>query len=88
MNSAIHVPKIQRSLLESYEDRYGPSVKYYLINQGSWPPMAISSMKMKNYYFFTVGHEYPSDAANRHILMMTPTNIAVSNWRFPSAKNM
>ena len=49
-------PKIQRKLLESYEDRFGSSLKYYLINQGNWPPMAISQHEdEENYYFFTVG---------------------------------
>jgi hypothetical protein len=49
-------PKIQRKFLASYEERFGPSVKYYGIDQGNWPPMAISQHEdEENYYFFTLG---------------------------------
>ncbi|MRT05352.1 suppressor of fused domain protein [Ewingella americana] len=49
-------PKIQRKFLASYEERFGPSVKYYGIDQGNWPPMAISQHEDgENYYFFTLG---------------------------------
>jgi len=49
-------PKIQRNFISCYEQRVGPAVKYYAIDQGSWPPMAISQHEdEENYYFFTLG---------------------------------
>jgi len=49
-------PKIQRNFVACYEQRFGPAVKYYAIDQGTWPPMAISQHEDdENYYFFTMG---------------------------------
>ncbi|MDU6412155.1 MAG: suppressor of fused domain protein [Yersiniaceae bacterium] len=48
--------KLQQQFLERYEARFGPSVKYYTIDQGSWPPMAISQHEHDGvYYFLTLG---------------------------------
>lgn len=33
---------VQQSLMACYQAHFGESVKYYAIDQGSWPPMAIS----------------------------------------------
>ncbi|WP_034944927.1 suppressor of fused domain protein [Erwinia oleae] len=47
---------LQRELLKRYESRYGDSLKYYTIDQGSWPPMAISQHFHQGcWYFLTVG---------------------------------
>ncbi|WP_411704793.1 suppressor of fused domain protein [Edaphovirga cremea] len=49
-------PKIQADFLQCYEQRFGPSVKYYAIDQGTWPPMAISQHEYNGvYYFLTLG---------------------------------
>ncbi|MEG3134503.1 suppressor of fused domain protein [Rouxiella sp. T17] len=49
-------PKLQRNFIASYEQRFGSAVKYYSIDQGTWPPMAISQHEDEdNYYFFTLG---------------------------------
>lgn len=49
-------PKIQRNFNACYDQRFGPAVKYYAIDQGTWPPMAISQHEDDhNYYFFTSG---------------------------------
>ncbi|MDN4626510.1 suppressor of fused domain protein [Erwinia sp. DT-104] len=47
---------IQREMLRCYEAQYGESLKYYAIDQGSWPPMAISQhYHQGNWYFLTLG---------------------------------
>ncbi|QKJ86486.1 transcriptional regulator [Paramixta manurensis] len=47
---------VQRELLRCYEAQYGQSVKYYSIDQGNWPPMAISQHYHQDvWYFLTLG---------------------------------
>lgn len=47
---------IQRDMLRSYEAQYGESLKYYAIDQGSWPPMAISQhYHQGSWFFLTLG---------------------------------
>ena len=49
-------PKHQRNFIACYEQRFGPAVKYYAIDQGTWPPMAISQHEDdENFFFFTLG---------------------------------
>lgn len=46
----------QRELLRSYEAQFGESVRYYAIDQGNWPPMALSQHFHKgSWYFLTLG---------------------------------
>ncbi|MFD1802914.1 suppressor of fused domain protein [Mixta tenebrionis] len=47
---------VEHDLLQCYEAHYGPSVKYYGIDQGRWPPMALSQHYHQGvWYFFTLG---------------------------------
>ncbi|WP_345831197.1 suppressor of fused domain protein [Erwinia sp. HDF1-3R] len=47
---------MQRDLLKCYESHYGESLKYYAIDQGSWPPMAISQhYHQGSWFFLTLG---------------------------------
>ena len=47
---------MQQALLQSYQAQFGESVKYYAIDQGSWPPMAISQHWHRGtWYFLTLG---------------------------------
>ncbi|ARJ40649.1 Suppressor of fused protein (SUFU) [Pantoea alhagi] len=47
---------VEHDLLQCYESHYGPSLKYYSIDQGQWPPMAISQHYHQGvWYFFTLG---------------------------------
>lgn len=47
---------MQRDLLKCYEAQYGESLKYYAIDQGNWPPMAISQhYHQGSWYFLTLG---------------------------------
>lgn len=49
-------PLLQTEYIQCYEQHFGPSVKYYVIDQGSWPPMAISQHEKEGiYYFLTLG---------------------------------
>lgn len=49
-------PKMQRDFQARYEPHFGPSVKYYAIDQGKWPPMAITQHERDGiYYFLTMG---------------------------------
>ncbi|MFA3778093.1 suppressor of fused domain protein [Yersinia sp. 1652 StPb PI] len=49
-------PALQAEYIQYYEQHFGPSVKYYAIDQGTWPPMAISQHEKEGiYYFLTVG---------------------------------
>jgi hypothetical protein len=49
-------PKIQRDFQARYEQHFGPSVKYYTLDQGKWPPMAITQHERDGiYYFLTMG---------------------------------
>ena len=48
--------KVQNDLMACYQARFGESVKYYAIDQGSWPPMAISQHWHQGvWYFLTIG---------------------------------
>lgn len=48
--------KIQHEMLQVYQARWGESVKYYAIDQGSWPPMALSQHWHNGvWYFVTLG---------------------------------
>jgi len=47
---------VQQALLQRYQAQFGESVKYYAIDQGSWPPMAISQHWHQGvWYFLTLG---------------------------------
>ncbi|MBV4367690.1 suppressor of fused domain protein [Erwinia sp. BNK-24-b] len=47
---------VQRDMLRCYEAQYGDSLKYYSIDQGNWPPMAISQhYHQGSWYFLTLG---------------------------------
>ncbi|CNL01773.1 Suppressor of fused protein (SUFU) [Yersinia pseudotuberculosis] len=49
-------PLLQTEYIQCYEQHFGPSVKYYAIDQGKWPPMAISQHEKEGiYYFLTIG---------------------------------
>ena len=49
-------PALQADYMQCYEQHFGPSVKYYAIDQGTWPPMAISQHEKEGiYYFLTLG---------------------------------
>jgi len=49
-------PELQASFLDIYEQHFGPSLKYYAIDQGKWPPMAISQHEKEGvHYFLTLG---------------------------------
>ncbi|HFJ4328640.1 suppressor of fused domain protein [Serratia liquefaciens] len=49
-------PKMQSDYQAHYEQHFGPSVKYYAIDQGKWPPMAITQHERDGiYYFLTLG---------------------------------
>ncbi|EKN4694337.1 suppressor of fused domain protein [Yersinia ruckeri] len=49
-------PAIQTEYVRRYEQHFGPSLKYYAIDQGTWPPMAISQHEKDGiYYFLTLG---------------------------------
>lgn len=46
----------QQEMLQCYEAQYGESLKYYSIDQGNWPPMAISQHYHEgSWYFLTLG---------------------------------
>lgn len=46
----------QQEMLHCYEAQYGESLKYYSIDQGNWPPMAISQHYHEgSWYFLTLG---------------------------------
>ncbi|MBK4724148.1 suppressor of fused domain protein [Pantoea agglomerans] len=46
----------QQEMLQCYEAQYGESLKYYSIDQGNWPPMAISQYYHEGcWYFLTLG---------------------------------
>jgi len=48
--------RVQQDLMACYQARFGESVKYYAIDQGSWPPMAISQHWHQGvWYFLTLG---------------------------------
>lgn len=47
---------VQRELMQCYQAQFGESVKYYAIDQGNWPPMAISQHWHQGvWYFLTLG---------------------------------
>lgn len=47
---------VQHELLQCYQTQFGESVKYYAIDQGNWPPMAISQHWHRGvWYFLTLG---------------------------------
>lgn len=47
---------LQQEMLQCYQAQYGDSLKYYAIDQGNWPPMAISQhYHQGNWYFLTLG---------------------------------
>ncbi|RWR02129.1 hypothetical protein ED28_10895 [[Pantoea] beijingensis] len=47
---------MQREMLKCYAEQYGESLKYYSIDQGNWPPMAISQHFSQGvWYFLTLG---------------------------------
>lgn len=47
---------MQREMIACYEAQYGESLKYYSIDQGNWPPMAISQhYHQGSWYFLTLG---------------------------------
>lgn len=49
-------PDIQSKFLNCYEQHFGPSVKYFAIDGGNWPPMAISQHEKDGVtYFLTLG---------------------------------
>lgn len=48
--------KFQQAMLSHYQSRFGAEVKYYAIDQGNWPPMAIAQYWHEEvWYFFTLG---------------------------------
>ncbi|CCP06659.1 suppressor of fused domain protein [Erwinia amylovora] len=47
---------LQQEMLQCYQAQYGGSLKYYAIDQGNWPPMAVSQhYHQGSWYFFTLG---------------------------------
>lgn len=47
---------MQREMIQRYESQFGDSLKYYSIDQGNWPPMAISQHYHQGcWYFLTLG---------------------------------
>ncbi|CNJ22480.1 suppressor of fused domain protein [Yersinia aldovae] len=49
-------PALQLEYIQYYEQHFGPSLKYFAIDQGKWPPMAISQHEKDGiYYFLTLG---------------------------------
>lgn len=49
-------PKMQSDYQACYEQHFGPALKYYAIDQGKWPPMAITQHQHDGiYYFLTMG---------------------------------
>lgn len=47
---------MQREMIACYEAQYGDALKYYAIDQGNWPPMALSQHYHDgNWYFLTLG---------------------------------
>lgn len=47
---------MQQDLLACYQAQFGESVKYYAIDQGNWPPMALSQHYHNGiWYFLTLG---------------------------------
>ncbi|AKF39008.1 TPA: suppressor of fused domain protein [Yersinia enterocolitica] len=49
-------PALQAEYIQCYEQHFGPAIKYYAIDQGKWPPMAISQHEKEGiYYFLTLG---------------------------------
>ena len=47
---------MQHEMLACYQAQYGESLKYYSIDQGNWPPMAISQHYHQGvWYFLTLG---------------------------------
>lgn len=49
-------PQMQHDYHAHYAAHFGPSVKYYAIDQGKWPPMAITQHQQDGiYYFLTTG---------------------------------
>ncbi|CND96698.1 suppressor of fused domain protein [Yersinia nurmii] len=49
-------PGMQVEYIRRYEQHFGPAQKYYAIDQGRWPPMAISQHEKDGvYYFLTLG---------------------------------
>ncbi|AHG21718.1 Suppressor of fused protein (SUFU) [Chania multitudinisentens RB-25] len=49
-------PKMRSDYQACYEQHFGPMVKYYAIDQGKWPPMAITQHQSDGvYYFLTIG---------------------------------
>lgn len=47
---------MQRDMLKCYQAQFGDSLKYYAIDQGSWPPMAISQhYHQGSWFFLTLG---------------------------------
>lgn len=46
----------QQKMLACYSEQFGESLKYYAIDRGNWPPMAISQHYHEgNWYFLTLG---------------------------------
>lgn len=46
----------QKKMLACYSEQFGESMKYYAIDRGSWPPMAISQHYHEgSWYFLTLG---------------------------------
>ena len=47
---------LQHKMLQCYSEQFGESLKYYAIDQGNWPPMAISQHYHQGcWYFLTLG---------------------------------
>ncbi|WON78030.1 suppressor of fused domain protein [Serratia sp. UGAL515B_01] len=49
-------PQMRSDYQACYGQHFGPAVKYYAIDQGKWPPMAITQHECDGiYYFLTIG---------------------------------
>ncbi|WP_158783245.1 suppressor of fused domain protein [Pantoea sp. BAV 3049] len=47
---------MQHDMLQCYQAQFGESLKYYSVDQGNWPPMAISQhYHQGSWYFLTLG---------------------------------